>query len=81
MTSELVLGAVVLVLGAAAADDLARLRISNLFPVLLVLIFIVWVFVRGWEADLWMNLISFVVTLAIGTLLFSLGSTAVRTAG
>jgi prepilin peptidase CpaA len=66
-------GAVFVILAAAALQDLASLRISNLFPLLIVLIFIGWVVARGWEVSLWMNLVSFVAVLALGTGLFSLG--------
>jgi prepilin peptidase CpaA len=57
----------------AALQDVAQLRISNLFPVSVVALFAAWVAVRGLEADLWQNGLAFLVTLLVGMLLFSRG--------
>jgi prepilin peptidase CpaA len=57
----------------AALQDVAQLRISNLFPVAVVALFAAWVAVRGLEPDLWQNGLVFLVTLLVGMLLFSRG--------
>ena len=55
----------------AALQDAWRLRISNLFPIAIVVCFAVWVAVVGPEFDLWQNLVAFLLCLAIGLFLFS----------
>ena len=57
----------------AALQDLAQLRISNIFPVMLVMLFGIWLAVVGIEKDLWENALLFALSLAIGTFLFSRG--------
>lgn len=73
MLKELLLPAVSLVLIAAAFQDMARLRISNIFPVLVVGLYAVWVFAAGWENDIWRNATVFIAVFAVGCVLFGLG--------
>jgi prepilin peptidase CpaA len=73
MIKDLVLLAVSLVLLAAAMEDLARLRISNVFPLLVAGLFVVWVTVAGWENDVWHNGTLFLAVFALGCGLFALG--------
>lgn len=61
------------VIVCAALQDLAQLRISNGFPVAAVALFGAWLAIVGIEADIWKNVLVFVVTLAVGSLLFSRG--------
>jgi len=57
----------------AALQDVAQLRISNAFPVVVVGLFGAWLAVVGVEIDIWKNALAFVVTLAVGSLLFARG--------
>lgn len=72
MTKDLVLIATSIVLTAAAMEDMARLRISNIFPLLIIGLFAVWVGVAGWEADVWENGTLFLAVFALGCGLFAL---------
>lgn len=73
MIQALVLPAVSLILIAAAVEDMARLRISNIFPVLVVGLYIVWAAVTGWENDIWRNGTVFLTMFAVGCGLFAMG--------
>lgn len=73
MTQDLILFATSLLLFAAALEDMARLRISNIFPMLVIGLFIVWVGVTGWENDIWHNATLFLAVFALGCGLFALG--------
>jgi prepilin peptidase CpaA len=55
----------------AAAQDVWQLRISNIFPVALVALYIGWVAFSGFEFDIWQNLVVFTFTFATGLFLFS----------
>lgn len=57
----------------AALQDLAQLRISNLFPIAVVALFGAWLASVGIEFDVWENALVFAVTLLGGALLFSRG--------
>jgi len=59
-----------LTIGAALQDGW-RLRISNLFPLAIMVCFAGWVAVVGLEFDLWQNLAAFLLCLAVGIFLFS----------
>jgi prepilin peptidase CpaA len=61
-----------LVLFFAALSDARTLRISNIFPVALVILFLAWTFWSGNWADLWRHGLAFVIALSAGLLLFSL---------
>lgn len=73
MAAQLVLYALAGLLTVAACQDIARLTIANIFPILVVLLFPLWVAVAGPEPDIWMNGVNFIVILGIGLGLFALG--------
>lgn len=58
-------------LAAAAIQDIAQLKISNLLSAGVLILAVVVMIVVGPEGRLWENLVVFVATLAVGTLLFS----------
>lgn len=64
------LGALLL---AGAAEDAARLRISNMISLAILLLAVVAAFVVGLETGVWKNLAVFAGLLAVGTWLFSTG--------
>lgn len=72
MTVELILYLFPALLVAAALQDIARLRISNLFPLTIILLFGLWVFVQGPPDNWWENALHFLIALAIGMGLFAL---------
>lgn len=63
----------VFLLGAAAAEDAARLKISNLTVVLVLVAAVVATSLVGPELGLWQNLAVFISLLAVGTPLFAAG--------
>jgi prepilin peptidase CpaA len=75
MTSlhNVVLIALYLVLALAALTDVWKLRIPNIFPAAIILLFPVWMYSCGWNAQLWQNALVFVGTFLGGLLLFSRG--------
>lgn len=72
MLIEMMRWAFMLIVGAAALQDVLTLRISNVFFLLLIALFGGWVVATG-EYHVVQNLVVFAVTLAIGTLLFARG--------
>lgn len=58
---------------AAGIQDLLSRRISNLFPVFIVLLFLVASTIAGWRIDVWQNLASFLLILTVGSFLFQRG--------
>lgn len=72
MTKDLILLAVCLILLAAAIEDIAKLRISNIFPLLVIGLFVPWVAVVGWENDIWQNGTLFLAVFALGSALFAM---------
>ncbi|WP_242122804.1 prepilin peptidase [Sphingobium sp. Sx8-8] len=72
MIKDMILLAVSFVLIAAAVEDMARLRISNLFPMLVIGLYVPWVAVVGWENDIWHNGVVFLGAFALGCSLFAL---------
>lgn len=72
MITDLVLVALSLLLVAAAIEDMAKLRISNIFPMLVMGLFVVWVSMTGWESDIWHNGVMFLAVFALGCGLFAL---------
>lgn len=72
MIKDLVLLAVSLLLVGAAIEDMAKLRISNIFPFLVMGLFVAWVAATGWEADIWHNGALFLGVFALGCALFAL---------
>lgn len=61
------------VLALAASMDVWKLRISNLFPAAIILMFPAWMYACGWGGGLWQNAIVFVATFLGGLVLFSRG--------
>lgn len=72
MIKELLLPALSLLLIAAAVEDMARLRISNIFPLAVIGLYAVWVAVTGWENDIWHNGTVFLGVFALGCGLFAM---------
>ncbi|HLZ78709.1 MAG TPA: prepilin peptidase, partial [Sphingomonas sp.] len=64
--------AFILIVAAAAVQDIVTFRISNIFFLLLIALFGAWIVATG-EYDILQNLAVFGVTLGIGTLLFARG--------
>lgn len=60
-----------IVLIAAAAEDGWRLRISNAFPIVIIIGAFVAAILAGPTLSLWQNLLLFAATLTIGTFFFS----------
>jgi len=57
----------------AGVQDFLQLRISNLFPIGVIVAALVGITMRGWSFDVWENFAIFAALLAIGTLLFASG--------
>ena len=60
-----------LILAGAALQDIAMLRISNLFSIALILLFGAWLWANGLPATLWQNAVLFAIVLLLGLLLFA----------
>jgi|GEM_PF-215362 len=61
------------VLAIAALMDVWKLRIPNVFPAAVILLFPAWMYACGWGGGLWQNAIVFVGTFFGGLFLFSRG--------
>jgi prepilin peptidase CpaA len=61
-----------IVLIAAAISDLRSFRISNIFPAILILLFVVVHAFGGFSALLWDNVLHFLAALVVGMGLFSM---------
>lgn len=72
MIKDLLLLTVSLVLAAAAVEDMVRLRISNIFPLLVIGLYGAWVASIGWEDDIWRNGAVFLGTFALGCGMFAM---------
>jgi prepilin peptidase CpaA len=70
MIVNILLGALILLLAAAAMQDVYQLRISNVFPVAILLLFPGYVLVKGVDAAIWQNGAVFLAVLALGMLAF-----------
>ncbi|MBK5264149.1 MAG: prepilin peptidase [Alphaproteobacteria bacterium] len=70
--AHLVLYGLAALLIAAACQDVMQLRIANIFPTAIILLFPLWVAVAGPETDMWMNAVNFALILGIGLILFAL---------
>ena len=55
----------------AAAQDMWKLRISNLFPVALVALYVIRAASVGFQLDMWQNLAVFAFALSVGIFLFA----------
>lgn len=62
-----------LILLAAMVQDIARLRISNLFSLALMLLFALWLWDQGVPATIWQNGLLFAIVLGLGMFLFAIG--------
>ncbi|HKX36330.1 MAG TPA: prepilin peptidase [Rhizorhapis sp.] len=72
MVSQIILYLLSALLAVAACQDIAKLTIANIFPILVVLLFPAWVAVAGPEADIWMNGVNFLIILIVGLVLFAM---------
>ncbi|HKY82450.1 MAG TPA: prepilin peptidase [Sphingobium sp.] len=72
MIKDLILLVLSLLLVAAAIEDMAKLRISNIFPMLVMALFVGWVVATGWQNDIWRNGTLFLAVFALGCGLFAL---------
>jgi prepilin peptidase CpaA len=57
----------------AAASDIRAFRIPNIYPALLILLFLVSRLIWGFAPADWGHLLHFVIALAVGMLLFKMG--------
>jgi len=55
----------------AALQDIATLRISNVFPVVLLILFGAWLLANGVPPDIWQNGVVFAVIFGLGIVLFA----------
>ncbi|SCW85107.1 prepilin peptidase CpaA [Sphingobium faniae] len=69
--TQIILALAALLLILAAVQDVAMLRISNLFPLALIALFGVWAAHIGFSTALWSNALSFLIALGVGTFLFA----------
>jgi prepilin peptidase CpaA len=67
-----VLALAVLVAAAGVQDVLSR-RISNIFPLAIVVLFLVATTLGGWSAQVWQHGASFLLVFSIGAILFQRG--------
>ncbi|QDZ08642.1 peptidase [Sphingomonas panacisoli] len=65
--------ALCVILTFAAAVDIWKLRIPNVFPIAIILLFPAWVYHAGWSTSLWQNWIVFTVAFLGGAVIFSRG--------
>lgn len=65
--------ALALLVSAAGIQDVLSRRISNIFPLVIVLLFFVATTLGGWTAEVWQNFASFLLVLGIGAILFQRG--------
>ena len=70
MIAALALAMLMLLLAAAAVQDVYQLRISNVFPVAIFLLFPVYAIAKGGDATIWQNGAVFLAALALGMLAF-----------
>lgn len=70
MIVTVLLGALLLLLAAAAVQDVYQLRISNALPVAVFFLFPAYALVKGVDATIWQNGAVFVAVLALGILAF-----------
>jgi len=72
MTFEWILLILTGVLVAAAVQDILTLRISNLFPLAIIILFGAWVAVQGVPDNWWENVVHFLIALSGGMMLFAM---------
>lgn len=69
--NEAILITLYLLLAGAAFQDIAALKISNLFPIALMMLFGAWLIANGIPTTLWQNGVLFLVIAALGIALFA----------
>lgn len=69
--NQILLTLLSLLLIGAALQDVAMLRISNLFPVALLALFAAWLFANGIPSNIWQNGVLFLIVAVIGIALFA----------
>lgn len=70
MIPTMLLGALTLLLAVAAIQDVYQLRISNIFPVAVFLLFPAYAVAKGFDATIWQNGAVFLAVLSLGILAF-----------
>lgn len=70
--NQAILIAVYALLIGAAIQDIATLRISNLFPITLIALFAAWLYANGIPASIWQNGLVFLAIFVVGTAMFAL---------
>ncbi len=70
MITTILLATLGLLLTAAAIQDVHQLRISNLFPAAVFMLFPAYAIAKGADATIWQNGVVFLVTLALGIIAF-----------
>jgi prepilin peptidase CpaA len=55
----------------AAIQDLYQLKISNYFSIFIVIFYGVWVLCVGFDADIWQNVVVFLISAALAMIAFS----------
>lgn len=74
MEANIIIAAIwVVTLIAAAISDLRAFRISNVFPIVILALFLANYAFVGFSATLWPNLFHFLIALAVGMFLFGRG--------
>ena len=71
--NDVILLAFYILLVGAALQDIAALKISNLFPIATIMLFGVWLFANGLPTDIWQNGVRFLLIAALGIGLFAAG--------
>src|SRR3546814_8480043 len=65
--------ALALLVSAAGIQDVLSRRISNIFPLVIVLLFLIATTLGGWSVEVWQNFASFILVLGIDAILFQRG--------
>src|SRR3546814_12916061 len=62
-----------LLVSASGIQDVLSRRISNIFPLVIVLLFLIATALGWWSVEVWQNFASFILVLGIGAILFQRG--------
>ncbi len=73
MISDWILIVLTALLVAAAVQDMASMRISNLFPIAVIALFGLWIAIHGLPDNGWENGVHFAIALVAGMGLFAMG--------
>ena len=68
--NQVIAGIWIVTLAAAALSDLRSFRISNIFPAVLIVLFVTAYGFAGFSEALWQNLFHFLMALVVGMVLF-----------